>query len=84
MNGDKEDHDLLIRIDTKVGMIHDSYIKHCEEASARFSGVSKTIETAHKRIDSIGGKLIWIALFGVLGIIILAIVILTNVNVAGI
>ena len=48
-NGD--DHDLLIKIDTKVGMIHDSYVAHVEKNAKEHERVEKKTDSAHKRLD---------------------------------
>ena len=84
-NNNQNDHDLLIRMDTKLDMIHDAFSKHCEDDVAGFSQINNTVGTAHKRIDTIGervdkfnGKLVWIAVSGILSIVVLAMVVLAK------
>lgn len=51
---DEQDaRDLLIRVDTKVTMIHDNFLKHCEDESAARQTLDSGVKAAHRRLDGI-------------------------------
>ena len=49
--GHKIDHDLLIRIDTKLSLLMESFSVHTREDAARFALIEKDIRSAHNRMD---------------------------------
>ena len=62
------DHDLLIRIETKVDHIQNSFLRHCEEEAADRAVMKRDLTAAHRRMDQM-------QFAGVLALIILAITI---------
>ena len=50
---DEQDaRDMLIRIDTKVGLLCESFGKHCEEETADRRIMDSSIKAAHRRLDT--------------------------------
>lgn len=62
---DEQDaRDLLIRVDTKVSMIHDNFLKHCEDEASDRQILDSGVKAAHRRLDGV-------VLSGILTIILL-------------
>lgn len=61
---DIPDHDLLIRMDEKLSLIHTGYLSHIALDATAFAEVNKDIKTISKRIDwVVTGALITVLLF---------------------
>ena len=70
---DNEDHDILIEIKTKQDLFFEHFTKHIEDDSARWSEISTSLRDVNKRIDQQNGKISWLAIIGVLAIVLLGI-----------
>jgi len=70
---DREERDLLIKIDTTVSNISAQFLQHCEDDAKVQGGLGKSLGAVHRRID-------WLMISGVGGIIILVLAWLLRVN----
>ena len=68
-----QDHDLLVRIDTKLDMVNKNFINHCEDAAGRFIRVEESQGKLHKRHDDTNAQVGRFLVAGVLAIVTLAI-----------
>jgi len=56
------DHDLLIRIESKMDGLNHTFIDHVSDAGGRFKELENRVGAAHRRID-------WLLISGILSII---------------
>lgn len=52
---DKDDHDLLIEISTKLSLYHELFVKHVEEDAKHFTIIDTKLNAAHRRMDWLVG-----------------------------
>lgn len=66
-----QDHDLLIRIETKLDGMGENFREHCDEESKLHGVFERDIKAAHRRID-------WLTISGVLALLFFAFTIWTR------
>lgn len=54
---DKDDHDLLIEISTKLSLYHELFVKHVEEDAKHFTILDSKVGAVHRRVDWLVGSI---------------------------